>query len=107
MVMLGEHQWLRLSHALQIVSGELMPGMFAVARLAVGEKKLPTVPMSAIKKEEATARVFVVVDKRVEERVVQLGGERDGSVGIAVGVKPNELVVNRPGPDVRDGATVL
>jgi RND family efflux transporter MFP subunit len=85
---------------------ELRPGMFAVARLQIGDKKLPAVPTTAVKKDETGARVFVVVDKRVQERVVQLGGERDGIVGIAAGVKPGESVVVKPGADVRDGAAV-
>jgi multidrug efflux pump subunit AcrA (membrane-fusion protein) len=80
--------------------------MFAVARLVTSDKPQLTVPESAIVKQAEVARVFVIGDKRVQERIVQLGGERDGRVGVLVGLKPGENVVLAPGPDVRDGALV-
>lgn len=86
--------------------GKLRPGMFAVATLFAGEKKLSVVPVTSVKKDESSARVFVVADKRVQERLVQLGGEKDGSIAVLAGVKPGEAVVVTPGPDVRDGASV-
>jgi membrane fusion protein, multidrug efflux system len=86
---------------------KLRPGMFALARLQVGEKKMLAVPVEALKKGEGgDVRVFVVTDKSVQERVVQLASEADGHAGIAVGVKVGEQVVLRPGPDVHDGAKV-
>lgn len=85
---------------------ELRPGMFAVARLPVGEKKLPVVPVTSVKTDEATSRVWVVVEKRIQERVVQLGGDREGKIAIVSGVKAGEQVVVQPGQDVRDGAVV-
>lgn len=85
---------------------ELRPGMFAVAHVAIGEKKLPVVPLGAVKKDEAGARLFVIVDHRVEERMVQLGGEKDGFIGVAAGVRAGEDVVLQPGADVKDGAPV-
>lgn len=84
----------------------LKPGMFAVARLEAGEKNLPVVSKSSVKRDEGPARIFVVVDKRIQERIVQTGGEKDDAVAILVGVKAGELVVVSPGPDVRDGAAV-
>ncbi|MBS2020552.1 MAG: efflux RND transporter periplasmic adaptor subunit [Deltaproteobacteria bacterium] len=86
--------------------GKLKPGMFAVATLLAGEKKVAAVPTTSIKKDEATARVFVVAEKRIQERLVQLGGEKEGSIAVLAGVKPGEAVVVNPGPDVRDGAPV-
>jgi hypothetical protein len=50
--------------------------------------------------------VFVVVEKRVQERIVQVGGEREGNTAIIVGLKAGENVVVSPSPDVRDGAQV-
>lgn len=84
----------------------LRPGMFAVARLPVGERKLPVVPQGSIKTEEGTSRVWLVDGKRIQERVVQLGGDREGKVAIVSGVKAGDQVVLQPGPDVRDGALV-
>lgn len=86
--------------------GKLRPGMFVVATLSFGEKKAIVVPTSSIKKDEAGARVFVVIDKHVQERLVQVLGDKDGVSAIAAGVKPGETVVVAPGPDVRDGALV-
>lgn len=87
--------------------GKLKPGMFALARLQVGEKKVTAVPLDAVKKGDAgDARVFVVVDKTIQERVVQISSEADGHAGIAVGVKAGDNVVLKPGADVRDGAKV-
>jgi len=85
---------------------KLKPGMFVVAQLAAGERKLPVVPKSALKRDESGARVFVVVDGRIQERLVQLAGDKDSVIGVAAGVKPGEAVVVQPGPDVRDGAQV-
>ena len=86
--------------------GRLKPGMFAVATLLAGEKKVPVVPSTSVKKDDAGARVFVVADKRIQERLVQLGGEKDGAVAVLAGLKPGETVVVTPTPDVRDGALV-
>lgn len=86
--------------------GKLRPGMFVVAQLAVGEKMLPAVPKSSLRRDDLSARVYVVADKRVQERIVQTGGEKDDKVAVVVGVKPGDAVVLDPGPDVRDGALV-
>jgi hypothetical protein len=37
---------------------------------------------------------------------VQVASEADGYIGIAVGVKPDDVVVRKPGPDVHDGSKV-
>lgn len=80
--------------------------MFAVAKLVVREKMLPVVPSAGIKKDETGARVYVIADKRIAERLVQLGAEKDGVTAVIAGVKPGETVVSQLTPDVRDGATV-
>jgi RND family efflux transporter MFP subunit len=85
---------------------KLKPGMFAVAHLDASDRPMLAVPRSAIVKQPEADRVFAVVNKRVEERIVQLGSERDGKVAVLVGVKPGESVVVSPGADVRDGAQV-
>lgn len=85
---------------------KLKPGMFAVARLETEDKPLLTVPSHAVVKQGELSRVFAVVDRRVEERIVQTGSERGGITAILVGIKPGEHVVVSPGPDVRDGAAV-
>jgi RND family efflux transporter MFP subunit len=85
---------------------KLKPGMFAVARLETSEKPLPAVPSTSIVKHAEVARAFTVIDKRINERIVQTGAEKDGMTAVLVGLKVGEQVVTAPGPDVRDGAQV-
>ena len=85
---------------------KLKPGMFAVARLETAEKAFLTVPNAALVKQGDVTRAFAVVNKRVEERIVQTGSECEGTTAVLVGLKPGEQVVLSPGPDVRDGAQV-
>jgi len=87
--------------------GRLRPGMFAVANLAVGERNVPVVPASAVVKANSGASVFVVLDKRIQERIIQLAGEKGGLFGIVSGVQVGESVVDKPGANVRDGAQAL
>jgi RND family efflux transporter MFP subunit len=84
----------------------LKPGMFAVARVRLGERVLPVVPAGSVVRDEAGARVFVVVDKLVQERLIQLSEPLGDVVAVATGIKSGESVVVNPGPDVRDGVRV-
>jgi RND family efflux transporter MFP subunit len=87
--------------------GKLKPGMFAVARLELGEKKNPVVSATALERDDTAARLFVVGgDQRVQERLVRLGESKGDLVAVLSGVRPGETVVLKPGPDVRDGARV-
>jgi membrane fusion protein, multidrug efflux system len=86
--------------------GKLKPGMFAVARLETATKSQLVVPSSAVLRQAEIAKVFVVTDKRLVERIVQTGAEKDGMTAIVVGVKAGEVVAVAPGPDARDGAQV-
>ncbi len=87
--------------------GRLRPGMFAVARLELGERPHLVVPAAALQRDETEARVYVVgSDKEVQERIVQLGEAKGDAVAVLSGVKVGEAVVLQPGPDVRDGARV-
>jgi membrane fusion protein (multidrug efflux system) len=86
--------------------GRLKPGMFAVAKLQVGESPAPVVPVTAVVRDAEKARVYAVVAGHAHERVVQLGGDREGLVAVLVGVKPGEVVVIKPVPGLRDGVAV-
>jgi membrane fusion protein (multidrug efflux system) len=93
--------------AIDDADGVLKPGMFATARLAIGEDRMPTVPVSAVVGREPAERVFVVRgDGRVEERVVQTGRRSDARVVIVRGVGAGERVVSAPNAAVKDGARV-
>jgi membrane fusion protein (multidrug efflux system) len=86
--------------------GKLKPGMFAVAKVPLGEHVHPVLPAAAMIKEETGARAFVVVQGQVQERVLQLGSTQGDVTAILSGVKAGENVVLSPGPDVHDGAKV-
>jgi membrane fusion protein (multidrug efflux system) len=88
------------------VGRDLRPGMFVTAKLALGEQTLPSVPQTAVRADGVQRHVFVVVDGRLEDRLVQLGDAKDGRVAVVNGVKNGEQVVAQVTPDVRDGAKV-
>jgi membrane fusion protein (multidrug efflux system) len=81
----------------------LLPGMFVTAKLPVGEVVLPVVPEKALIHTEENDSVFVVVEKHLLERVVQLGPKAGEVVAIADGIKKGETVVVSPPPGAADG----
>lgn len=86
--------------------GELKPGMFAEARLNVGEQKVPVAPQTAVRKGEVASSVFFVQQGRATERIVQLGETRDGLIALLAGVKPGDKLIDAPAEQVQDGAQV-
>jgi membrane fusion protein (multidrug efflux system) len=89
-------------------SRRLRPGMFAIARLELGEQTSAVVPAAAVSRDETEARVFVVGgNKQIQERLVSLGETKGDEVAVLNGVRPGESVVVKPGLDVRDGAHVV
>ena len=85
----------------------LKPGMFAAARLRVGEQSSPVVPRAALRKGEVASSVFAISQGKITERIVQLGDERDGMVAIASGVMAGDRLVSAPDEKVHDGAPVV
>jgi RND family efflux transporter MFP subunit len=85
---------------------KLKPGMFAVARIELGDKPRAVVPVDCVVKDDTGARAFVVKEGQVQERLVQTGEAVGDVVAVLSGVQPGESVVSKPGPDVRDGARV-
>ena len=86
--------------------GELKPGMFAEARLNVGEQKVPVAPQTALRKGEVASSVFFIEQGRASERIVQIGESRDGLVALLAGVKPGDKVIDNPSDQVHDGVQV-
>jgi membrane fusion protein (multidrug efflux system) len=84
----------------------LRPGMFATAKIALGEKPVPVIPINAVRVDGTLRRVFVVVGGHLEERLVKLGEERDGLFEIEQGVATGEKVVSPVKPEAHDGARV-
>ncbi|MBX3262816.1 MAG: efflux RND transporter periplasmic adaptor subunit [Labilithrix sp.] len=87
--------------------GVLRSGMFASVRLAQGSVKAPSIPKSALVVRDGKDTVFVVVDKKVEQRIVQVGDEvGDGLVATLRGVAEGERVVVSPPPDLTNNQSV-
>jgi membrane fusion protein (multidrug efflux system) len=82
---------------------KLLPGQFATAKLRLGDVALPVVPRAAVRAEGSEARIFVVSDGRLEERLVQLGESVGTTVGVLSGVRPGERVVATAVAELRDG----
>jgi membrane fusion protein (multidrug efflux system) len=86
----------------------LVPGMFVEARLQVGTKLRPVIPETATVKRGQTWRVFVAVDGRLQERVVQLGPPSGpGLRSVLKALEPGEQVVAVADDDkIVDGARI-
>ncbi len=84
----------------------LRPGLFATAQLDVGMQKLPVVPKSAVKTDGDTTRLYAVVEKHVEERIVQIGPAQGDIVSILRGVNPGERIIVKPTEEITDGLEV-
>ena len=84
----------------------LLPGMFATARLPVGEQRALSVPPSALVGRRDGSRVFVVHDGVAQERVVQLGESNAERVAVLKWLRPGERVVVEPPASLTDGARV-
>ena len=86
--------------------GRLRPGMFVTASLQLPDEKLPAVPRKSLRLEGGVYYLMLVVDGRVESRVVQVGTERDGEVALMDGVKVGEVYVLEPSAQGKDGIAV-
>ncbi|WP_438006447.1 efflux RND transporter periplasmic adaptor subunit [Sorangium sp. So ce321] len=86
--------------------GALRPGMFASIALATGEAPSPVVPRSAIVPRAGRAHLFTVVDRRIEERVVQTGVEKGDAVAVLRGVRAGETIVIQPSEQLQNGQAV-
>ncbi len=86
--------------------GALKPGMFATAKLVVGEEEQATVPVDAIKQDGTVRRLFVAKDQRVVELVVKTGITRDGRIAVFEPLTADTMVVIRPPPGLTDGSAI-
>jgi RND family efflux transporter MFP subunit len=84
----------------------LRPGMFAAIELAAGEAPMPVVPASSVVTRDGTRRVFAVVDRRVEERVIQPGPTSGDVVAVVRGLKQGDKVVQKPAATLQNGQAV-
>ena len=86
--------------------GRLRPGMFATASLKLPDETLPTVTRKALRERGGVYYLMAVVAGHIEERVVQVGTERDGEVALVDGVRAGEVYVLEPSDQVKDGIAV-
>lgn len=87
---------------------ELKPGMFAEARVTIGQVKRPVLPETAVVKKGKTYHAFVVAKGELEERIVQLGATPEpGKVSIAKGIDAGEHVVTQVTDQLIDGAKAV
>jgi RND family efflux transporter MFP subunit len=85
--------------------GALIPGMFVTAHLPTGEAMLPVIPRRAMVPLDVNQSVFVIVDGRLQQRVVQPGAILGDSVAILDGLRKGERIVTDPS-NVSDGQLV-
>lgn len=81
----------------------LRPGMFASLRLRTGEEPTPVVPKSAITTRDGKRAAFVVVNGRIEQRVVQTTEEVGDDVAVIRGLAAGESLVVAPSDELRNG----
>jgi membrane fusion protein (multidrug efflux system) len=84
----------------------LKPGLFASAQLVIGTQALPVVPLSSLRHDGDTWRAFVVADKQLEERVVQVGAAQGDQVAVLIGLSSGEHVMAHPTDKTADGLSV-
>jgi membrane fusion protein (multidrug efflux system) len=85
---------------------KLRPGMFATARVELGTYRAATLPVRAVHEEGSLRRVYVVQNKKIEERIVETGEQLGDVVAVLQGVKPGEQVVETAASEIKDGSRV-
>jgi RND family efflux transporter MFP subunit len=85
----------------------LLPGMFADVELTVGTRKLPGIPKTAILERDGKPNAFIVIEGRLEQRVLALGPESGALVSVTKGVASGEKVVNANVSSLTNGQPVL
>jgi membrane fusion protein (multidrug efflux system) len=89
-------------------SGRLKPGFFATAQIEQASMRPGVlVPAAAVRTISGTARVFVIKEDRVEERIVTAGQAIGEQVEITSGLKAGERVVAIGVDRLVDGVRVV
>lgn len=86
--------------------GLLRPGMFAIAKLVVGEEEQPTVPLEALKTDGTIKRVYLAKSGKAFELVVRTGVTKDGRVALLEPLSDEEKVIVKPPPGLQDGSSI-
>ncbi len=89
------------------VGGLLKPGQFATVRLTQPKPaQAVMIPVSAVRTEGETNKVFLVRDGRAEERIVQVGLLENDFIEIKNGVAENDVVATSNLNVLYDGVAV-
>ncbi len=86
--------------------GALLPGMFVMAHMPVGDINLPVVPKRAVYSAGGMDSVFVVVDRHLEQRIIQTGPQVGDDVAVRDGLTRGAVVVTNPSNATVDGALI-
>ena len=73
---------------------------------AKGQQPRAIIPKSAVRNDSGRPVVYVVKDKKLERRAVQLGNEHGGDVDVMAGLVPGDSVVIRGSNGLREGQSV-
>ncbi len=85
----------------------LPAGLFCTGSFALPERiGLPSVPASAVQRDEGRSFVWVVGEGKVSRRVVREAGAADGTVFVESGLEPGERVVTAGAGGLFEGAEV-
>ncbi|MGV3621170.1 MAG: efflux RND transporter periplasmic adaptor subunit [Archangium sp.] len=87
--------------------GALKPGMFATARLGIGEEEQPTVPGGAIVADGTVKRMYLARNGQAFELVVSTGVTKDGRIAVLEPLQPGEKVIVKPPPGLHDGSSIV
>ena len=84
----------------------LRPGMFATAKIEVGEAEQPTVPVAAIVADGTVKRMFLARAHQAFEMIVRTGVTKDGRIAVFEPLTSADLVIVSPPPGLQDGASI-
>jgi membrane fusion protein, multidrug efflux system len=83
--------------------GRLKPGLFADARVRVGEAQVVALPTEALRSEGNRRSVFLIENGALVERLVEVGETFANWFEVRSGLKAGETVVLSPGREAADG----
>jgi RND family efflux transporter MFP subunit len=71
-----------------------------------GSEARALIPQSAVRDDAGQKIVFIVSQRKLERRAVNLGANRGNDVEVIAGISPGDMLVVRGGADLRDGQAV-
>lgn len=89
-------------------TGRICQGMYGRVRILLEKSNLLSVPSPSVvdRTNGGKGAVFVVRNGVARKVSVRIGGDNGRKVGILSGLRPDDLVITRPGGDLADGTAV-